>query len=566
MAFSGWERISAEISAKIDFALQKSEKVVIVVDCYPGTNQSELLCGISKIVPSVIIHSDNAALLPSELDCKLEGNMTNDRVFGVMSTGRLIDCFHKEKILEMRKTVNDEKSGVVLVYGVGAALITKGDILVYSDMSRWEIQLRYRKGEPNWRCENNDAPILSKYKRGFFAEWRFADKHKRDLFPDIAYLLDTNRSNDPAMVTAEGFSHALVQLIDGPFRTVPYFDPGVWGGQWMKDVCGLDKSKGNFAWSFDGVPEENSLLFSFESELGEITVEIPAMDLVLLKPRELLGERVYERFGAEFPIRFDLLDTMGGQNLSLQVHPLTEYIQENFNMHYTQDESYYILETGDDPYVFLGVKTNVDRVEMMSALKEAESGGTPFDTEKYVNCFPVKKHDHVLIPAGTVHCSGKNTMVLEVSATPYIFTFKLWDWGRLGLDGLPRPTHLIHGEKNIQWNRDTKWVERELLHREKVLHEEPGCKIERTGLHECEFIDTIRYTLSKSCRVNTGDSVNVWNLVDGEEAIITSPTSAFEPFVVHYAETFIVPANVGDYVIAPKENGKEIMALMATVK
>ena len=97
---------------------------------------------------------------------------------------------------------------------------------------------------------------------------------------------------------------------------------------------------------------------------------------------------------------------------------------------------------------------------------------------------------------GTVHCSGKNTMVLEISATPYIFTFKLWDWGRLGMDGLPRPIHLDHGMKNIQWNRDTKWVYDNIVGQQKTLEKTADCEIERTGLHSREFIDTIRYTLS----------------------------------------------------------------------
>lgn len=132
------------------------------------------------------------------------------------------------------------------------------------------------------------------------------------------------------------------------------------------------------------------------------------------------SESVCETDSARISYHIDFLDTIHGQNLSLQVHPLKEYIKAHFNMDYTQDESYYILDTdGDNSCVYLGVKTNVDKEEMAKALYSAQKGEKPFEAEKYVNKIPVKKHDHVLIPAGTVHCSGAGTMVLEISATPY---------------------------------------------------------------------------------------------------------------------------------------------------
>ena len=194
----------------------------------------------------------------------------------------------------------------------------------------------------------------------------------------------------------------------------------------MKEICGLDPDAPNYAWAFDGVPEENSIFMQF----GEVRVEVPSVDVVFYRPAQLLGSRVHARFGDEYPIRFDFLDTMGGQNLSLQVHPLTEYIQSAFGMHYTQDESYYILDCGEDSVVYLGLKEGVDSGAMLDELKQAQGGEIVFDADKYVNKWKAKRHDHFLIPGGTVHCSGKDTMVLEVSATPYIFTFKLWDWGR----------------------------------------------------------------------------------------------------------------------------------------
>ena len=265
----------------------------------------------------------------------------------------------------------------------------------------------------------------------------------------------------------------------------------------------------------------------------------------------LLGEAVHARFGEEFPIRFDFLDTMGGGNLSFQVHPLTEYIRKHFGMDYTQDESYYLLEAGPDASVYLGLRENVDRAAMARDLQMAQAGGAHFPAEKYTNKFPAKKHDHFLIPAGTVHCSGAESMVLEISSTPFIFTFKMWDWGQLGLDGQPRPIHLQHGLANIQWERDTRWTTRNLINRFEPLGSGNGWREERTGLHEREFIETRRHWFTKSAPHDTLGGVNVLNLVDGEEAIVESPTNAFEPFIVHYAETFIVPAAVGRYTVRP---------------
>lgn len=142
-------------------------------------------------------------------------------------------------------------------------------------------------------------------------------------------------------------------------------------------------------------------------------------------------------------------------------------------------------------------------------------------------------------------------MVLEISATPYIFTFKLWDWGRLGLNGMPRPIHLDHGIANIAWDRQTQWVKQNLINRIEFVAKGAGWTEERTGLHEMEFIETRRNWFTGKTPHDTKGTVNVLNLVEGREAAVESLNGAFDPFVVHYAETFIVPAQVGAYTISP---------------
>jgi mannose-6-phosphate isomerase class I len=534
----------------------------IVVDTYPGTDLVELEAFITKALPGYrVLNVEELAARPiAEIDALIAANLTEDRVFGVMSHHTLADFYRPSELEDIAQSVTASDIPTVLL-GWGAALVpVTARVVVVADMARWELQRRQRAGAPNWRCNNTNEDNLRKYKRSFFVEWRVADRHKRQLLPAVDYVLDANRgARDARLIKGEVFHSGMAAAVTAPFRVVPFFDPGVWGGQWMKDVCGLDGDADNYAWCFDCVPEENSILLDVGGEI----MEFPALDVVLTQPVALLGSQTYARFGAEFPIRFDMLDTMGGGNLSLQVHPLTDYIQDRFGMHYTQDESYYLMDCSDDAVVYLGLKTGTEPASMLAALTEASDGGTGFEAERYVNVFPAKKHDHFSIPAGTVHCSGANSMVLEISATPYIFTFKMWDWDRLGLDGLPRPVHLEHAGRNIQWERNTEWVEKELLNQVEQLGSGPGWTEERTGLHALEFIEVRRHWFTEAVEHHTNGTVNVLNLVEGSAALVESPEGKFRPFTVSYAETFIVPAAVGAYTIRPVGN---VTQPLATVK
>ena len=205
---------------------------------------------------------------------------------------------------------------------------------------------------------------------------------------------------------------------------------------------------------------------------------------------------------------------------------------------------------------------------MINDLRTAQKGEQIFDTEKYINKIPAKKHDHFLIPGGTIHCSGANSMVLEISSTPNLFTFKLWDWQRLGLDGKPRPINIERGKHVINWDRNTEYVYQHLRNQFEEVASGNGWVEERTGLHPNEFIETRRHRFSSSVLHHTNDSVNVLNLLEGEEVVVESPTHNFEPFVVHYAETFIIPAGIKEYTISPygKSAGKECITLKAYVR
>lgn len=555
----GWENICSLLEEHL------KAYPALAVDFYTGVYEEEVINELHRLSPALFIDTRDLMKPESEIKAMTARFMTDDVLFGYVTNITLNDYFDQDKLKKAREEVIATK-GKVMVVGSGAAMVVPAEaVLVYADMARWEIQQRFRRHEVKaLGIDNRKDAVSLQYKRGYFNDWRVCDKYKESLFDKVDFWLDTHIATEPKMIDQTTFFKGIEETVHSPFRVVPFFDPAPWGGQWMKEVCDLDPEKENYGWCFDCVPEENSLYF----EVNGVRFELPSVDLVLLKTRELLGEPVEARFGKDFPIRFDFLDTVGGGNLSVQVHPTTQFIRENFGMYYTQDESYYLLDAKEGATVYLGLKTGIDKNEMIEDLRKAQKGEIVFNTEKYVNKLPAKKHDHYLIPGGTVHCSGSEALVLEISSTPNLFTFKLWDWQRLGLDGKPRPINVERGKEVIDWKRDTEYVKQHLANHLTKISEGDGWREERTGLHPNEFIETRRHWFTKPVTHHTNNSVNVLNLIEGEEAIIESPNGAFKPFVVHYAETFIIPANVNEYIISPygKSAGKECATIKAYVR
>lgn len=265
-----------------------------MVECYQGMLDEEVEKAFRKAFPTAFFIPSSAAMLTEkEINEKLKEDITEDEIFGYM-TRYTIDCyFDPAEVEAVQNEIAATDKELVIVYGTGAAyILPEPDLLVYADMARWEIQMRFRKGLASNVGVNNkgERPSLL-YKRAFFVEWRICDRFKKTLMDKWDYVLDTNTPDSPKMITGKTLAAGLQEAVTRPFRVAPFFDPGPWGGQWMKEVCDLDRGTPNFAWCFDCVPEENSLLLG----IGDIKFEIPSIDLVFAQPRKLLGEPVYDR-------------------------------------------------------------------------------------------------------------------------------------------------------------------------------------------------------------------------------------------------------------------------------
>ncbi|KAA9036537.1 ROK family protein [Ginsengibacter hankyongi] len=530
---------------------------IVTIDGYGGvlwgTFRQQLHKALSAKKKSVFWYDINACLKsPGEIEKMIEENLNgDDPVFGKKYKGSLADFFDNKKLELLHP---DPDAEISIVYGTGATLSNWQGLLVYADVPKNEIQYRMRAGSINNIGSSKVSSNTQMYKRFYFVDWPVLNKHKEQLLNKIHCIVDEQRIDEITWMDGNDFRNTLNEILQQPFRARPWFEAGVWGGDWMKkNITGLNKEEINYAWSFELITPENGIVIEGNKNLLEISFDF----LLFFDNNKLLG-RAAMRFGTEFPIRFDFLDTYDGGNLSIQCHPRTNYIREKFGENFTQDETYYILDCEPDAKVYLGFQNDIDPCAFKTALLDAQNTGVEMQAEKYVQKHAAHKHDLFLIPNGTIHASGKNNMVLEISSTPYIYTFKMYDWLRLDLNGQARPINIDHAFNNLYFDRKGSYVQDKLISHPVVEQEWKGGRKIKLPTHEEHFYTVDRYEFTGEVQINTNNQCHVCMLVEGDrvEVTVNKKTTPF-----HYAETFVIPASIENYSVHYRGNAKAFLVV-----
>ncbi|MGD6748397.1 hypothetical protein ACOKM3_41875 [Streptomyces sp. BH106] len=529
---AGWERVAAQLPSK---------PAVLAIDGPPSVDWDALAAHLSG---ATLLDVRDHYAPPAEIRARVghpEG--ADDPYFRKLAENPLDDLFDTVPAPEV------PAGRLLVVYGPGAALVAH-DLLWYADVPKRHAEAATVAGTPGANLGlPGEKPDL---RRLFYTDWPMLDRHRDTIATRIDGWLDLQDPDNPTWLDGPGLRATCAALARTPVRTRPFFNSTPWGGHWAQNELGFNPGSRNTALGYELIAPEAGILVGTGPEAQ---VEVPFQLMCALEPDSVLGEEPHARFGTSFPIRFDYLDTVGGGNLSLHCHPQAAYMREKFGWSYTQHETYYMTIGSPDTKVFLGLREDADVDAFRKQVEAAAGQGTPMEVEDHVHAFPAEQGQLFLIPAGTPHASGAGNLVLEISATPYLYSLRFYDWLRPDANGNPRPLPYEHGFANLDTTRRGEAVAHDLVQQPHTLREGDGWREEVIGALDEMFYEVRRYALDAGAEAqdDTAGRFHVLNVVDGNG--VTLHTEAGDTHALSYAETLTVPAAVGRYRLRAADGG-----------
>ena len=461
--------------------------------------------------------------------------------------------FDEKKLAALQEALKAKEGKCIVLYGNGALsepLYDLIDVKIYTDVTPKKAVLNIKAGGYRNFGNDCDLPFKVTMRRCYYVDFEIGFTLRNKLMANNGldyYICGDDPSN--LKILPGDVLHALVsRALDYPLRQRPVYLEGVWGGYFTMKERHLPKEMKNCAWIFDLIPMEVSTVLIMDG----LEFEFPYYVLVAAEGKKLMGEQCLKDFHGFFPIRFNYDDTYHSSgNMSIQLHPGEEFVTKNHNEPGRQDESYYIVATAQRARTYLGFNRGADPEEFIREVKRSEKDYQPVDYQKYIYSVESKPGIQVMIPAGTIHGSGKNQLILEIgSLTVGSYTYKMYDYLRKDLDGKPRPIHTYFGDINLNRGMTQDYVEKNLVQGGyRVIREEGDAKEVVVG--ECDklYFSLRNLIFGNYMTDNTNGDFHVLALVDGEDVTVRSKRDPDLKFDMKYLDIIVVPASFGEYEI-----------------
>ena len=557
-----------KIAEKLCKDILEVKGTIFSFDGYPSADFSPLINLLSGKLnfwgrKHTVIDVKNYYLSAEELEKKFKPNLPVDKekdpvlLFGKRLEGGYAELFdsalYAKLLSELKKA--KEKNETVLLFGFGTTyseeLRNAVDKIVYLDIVPKEAVLRAKSGKMVNIGDKVARPFKEMMRRAYYVDFDIALALRRVLLKNrlVDYYIDSTEQFK--MLPREALDDILGSLSKMPFRCTPVYLEGVWGGQYVKDLRNVEPMK-NIAWVFDLIPMEVSI----RAEIGDEIVQMPFYSFLQSEEENIMGEKCVEKFDGFFPIRFNYDDTFHSSgNMSIQVHSDAKYNRENYNDFGRQDESYYIVEAGHGARTYLGFNDEIDPDEFLTLAKKSEKDHTLIDYKKYINAVESKPGVQVMIPAGTIHASGQNQVILEIgSLTVGSYTYKLYDYLRLDLDGVPRPIHTYHGERVLHKERNATWINNNVVQKPRLVREGDTWRETIIGEHDLLYFSLRHLEFETEIEDDTNGKFHVLSLVNGQSVIVESIDNPSLCYKQNYLDIIVVPASVGRYRIRNLSN------------
>lgn len=318
-----------------------------------------------------------------------------------------------------------------------------------------------------------------------------------------------------------------------PLKFRPILKSVVWGGEKIAPFKGIETDQHNIgeSWELSGVKGNESIVSSGEYEGRTITSLIEEFGA------ELIGKKNFEKTGTEFPLLIKFIDAR--QDLSIQVHPDDELAAERHNGSKGKTEMWYVVEADKEAHLMSGLKETITPEQYEAKIAD--------NTITDVLCdYNVKAGDVFFLPAGRIHSIGSGCFIAEIQQTSDI-TYRIYDFGRKGLDGKPRELHTELSKAAIDY---TVYDEYKTEYKE--------LKNEENRLVSCDYFTTSLYDLDKECvkDLTQIDSFLIVICTEGEGSLTDSEGNTV---TLRKGETVLVAASASSVKFTPAQTGMKVL-------